>query len=58
MKKLIATLTLILVCSGPLYNAQNKKNDCVIAVTYSEMAYKDFKTAYKADSAEDTQANT
>lgn len=51
-------LSAILVCACAFLNAQTKGNDCVMAVTHSEIAYKDFKTAFKADSAEDTQSNT
>lgn len=28
--------------------AQSKDNNCIMAVTYSEMAFKDFKSAYKS----------
>lgn len=48
----------MLVCSGALCHAQTKGNDCIMAVTYSEMAYKDFKNAFKADSSEDVQNKT
>jgi len=38
-----------------LLAAQSKDNNCTMAVTYSEMAFKDFKSAYKSDNSEDIQ---
>lgn len=58
MNRLIVNLSILLLCSSVLSNAQTKENDCIMAVTYSEMAFKDFKNAFKAENLDDIRDNT
>jgi len=58
MKRSIASLSLMLICTSTLSKAQSKGNDCIMAVTYSEMAFKDFKNAFKSDTTDDVQTST
>lgn len=48
----------MLVLTSALFRAQSKGNDCIMAVTYSEIAFKDFKNAFKTDKPDDVRDNT
>lgn len=52
MKLVLSTIFTFIVL---LCNAQSKDNNCTMAVTYSEMAFKDFKSAYKSEENSDIQ---